>query len=55
MTIDSGAHLTLVRADLVDKKDYIGKTLNMVSVCGRTFKAPAARVWLHFGDYCIKQ
>lgn len=35
MTIDSGAQLTLVRADLVEKSDYTGESLNLVSVCGR--------------------
>ena len=51
MTIDSGAQLTLVRED---RKEYTGETLNLMSVCGNTFTVPAARVWLHFGEYSIE-
>ena len=54
VTIDSGAQLTLVREDLVDRKEYTGETLNLMSVCGKTFTVPAARVWLHFGEYSIE-
>ena len=54
MTIDSGALLTMVRADLVKQVEYSGEMLKLKSVCGKTFTARAACVWLHFREYCLK-
>ena len=54
LTIDSGALVTMVRADLVQEEDYTGERVTLRSVCGRSFSARTAKVWLHFGDYALK-
>ena len=54
MTIDSGALLTMVRADLVKQEEYSGEMVTLKSECGKTFTARAARVRLHFGEYRLK-
>ena len=48
MTVDSGALMTMVRADLVREEDFTGEVVTLKSVCGKTFTTRAARVWLHF-------
>jgi hypothetical protein len=55
MTIDSGALITMVRADLVRKEDFTGEVVPLKSVCGKAFPAQVARVWLHFGKYTAKR
>ena len=54
MTIDSGALITMVRADLVREEDFTGELVTLKSVCGNSFTTRAAKVWLHLGDYVVK-
>ena len=54
MTIDSGALITMVRADLVREEDFTGEVVALKSVCGKVFTTQTARVWLHFGEYALQ-
>ena len=54
MTIDSGALITMVRADMVREEDYTGKSVTLRSVCGKSFTTRKAKVRLHFGEYALK-
>ena len=51
MTIDSGALITMVRADLVREEDFTGELVTLKSVCGNSFTTRAAK---HLGEYVVK-
>ena len=40
MTIDSGALVTMIRADLVREEDFTGEVVALKSVCGKAFTTP---------------
>ena len=55
MTIDTGAQLTVVKAGLVESKDYTGENIRLLDFRGQASEVPLANVWIHAGEYSFKQ
>lgn len=51
----TGAQQSVVRADLVEKDEYVGRSAHLNGFNGSSVVVPIAKVWIDVGKYCIQQ
>ena len=54
MKIDIGASMTVVNSSLVQHEQYTNKKLKLTGFSGEGNHVPLEKVWLTFGEYCMK-